>query len=153
MTETVLLSRHLTADLIHLRADMSSPKKLLQTMAGLLSSALDEPDERAVYQCLIERERLGNTGIGNGIALPHSRCDLTDKAVVAIITLEDAINYDSLDNQPVSIAFGLLVPQEANQEHLQILAEIARMMSNNDNKQQLLSALNPQEVIDLISGW
>jgi len=149
----VALHRYLDETLIILNHAVSSPKKLHQELATLLSKKIDSSKEKVIYHCLLEREKLGNTGIGNGVALPHSRCEFIDNAVIAIITLDQAINYDSLDKQPVDVVFGLLVPQQANDEHLQILAEIARCMSQQNNKQKLLDANTPQQIIELISHW
>lgn len=153
MTNTVVLHQHLNADLIVVQSDISSHKKLLQEMARLLSLPLEDSKEKDVYHHLLEREKLGNTGIGNGVALPHSRYKQTNKAVIAIITLQDPVDYDSLDRQPVDVAFGLLVPTEASQEHLNLLAEIARMMSNKDNKAALSSAKTSNQVVELIAQW
>lgn len=154
---TQSLHQYLDVNQIAVQREVSSPKKLLQEMAKLLSNPLqastEENIEKKIYHCLLEREKIGNTGIGNGIALPHSRCIDTKQAVVALITLSKAIDYDSLDRQPVDVAFGLIVPQEASQEHLNLLAEIARMMSRDDNKQQLSSMQTPAQVIELIKSW
>jgi len=123
-------------------------------MARLLTLALDpETKEKDIYHCLLEREKLGNTGIGNGVALPHSRCSETNEPVIAIITLEQAIDYDSIDRQAVDVAFGLLVPKDASQEHLNLLSEVARMMSNDDYKAQIANASSAAQVIELIKGW
>jgi len=153
MSNPFLLHRYLDAALISIQSDVSSRKKLLQEMARLLTLPLEEAKEKDIYHCLLEREKLGNTGIGNGVALPHSRCTQAHEAIIAIITLEEPIDYDSLDRQPVDVAFGLLVPEQATQEHLGMLAEIARLMSNNDNKQALLSARKANQVIELIANW
>ena len=85
--------------------------------------------------------------------MPHSRCQHTSNAIVAIIILEEAIDYDSIDGQGVDVAFGLLVPQEATQEHLNLLADIARLMSNNEHKAQLAKAHSAQQVINYIQEW
>jgi len=169
MTLASPLHDFLSADLISVRSDISSRKKLLQEMANLLSQPLleqanseqsDKADDteqlfsqKDIYHCLLEREKLGNTGIGNGVALPHSRCQHTSNAIVAIIILEEAIDYDSIDGQGVDVAFGLLVPQEATQEHLNLLADIARLMSNNEHKAQLAKAHSAQQVINYIQEW
>lgn len=154
MKDTTALHEYLDARLILVNSDVSSPKKLLQEMARLLSIPLLESDqkcrEKDVYHALLEREKLGNTGIGNGVALPHSRFQHANKAIIAIITLNQAIDYDSLDGQKVDIAFGLIVPQEATQEHLQILADIAGMMSQEVNKNRLLSAESAEQAITII---
>jgi len=153
MTNSAVLHQYLDADLISVQSDVSSRKKLLEEMARLLTLPLQDTKEKTIYHYLLEREKLGNTGIGNGVALPHSRCKQTEEAVIAIITLEDPIDYDSLDRQPVDIAFGLLVPEETNQQHLGLLAEIAQMMSNDNNKAALSSARTSKQVMELITEW
>lgn len=153
-TQSVPLYDYLDAELITVQSSVSSSKKLLEEMARLLTKALnEETKEKDIYHYLLEREKLGNTGIGNGVALPHSRCANANTAVIAIITLEEAIDYNSLDRQPVDVAFGLLVPEEATQEHLNLLADIARLMSNNDHKAALSSASSAGQVIHLIRQW
>lgn len=157
MIDTTALHEYLDARLILVNSDVSSRKKLLQEMARLLSIPLLESSdqecrEKDVYHALLEREKLGNTGIGNGVALPHSRFQHAKKAIIAIIILNRAIDYDSLDGQEVDIAFGLIVPQEATQEHLQILADIAGMMSQQDNKNHLISAKSAEQVVAIIKA-
>lgn len=159
MTSTTSLQQNvlfktLNADLISVNAEISSPKKLLEKMAHLLTTALDDDArEKDIYHQLLEREKLGNTGIGNGVALPHSRCQQAHTAVVAIISLKEAVDYDSTDKQAVDLAFGLLVPKEASQEHLNLLADIARLMSDPSKKTRLSNATSSQDVIDLIASW
>ncbi|MBT8114580.1 MAG: PTS sugar transporter subunit IIA [Arenicella sp.] len=153
MTTPVPLHQYLDADLISVQSEISSRKKLLQEMARLLTLPLEEAREKDIYHYLLEREKLGNTGIGNGVALPHSRCEQTNDAVVAIITLREAIDYDSPDRQPVDIAFGLLVPQSATKEHLELLAGIARLMSDETKHASLLEASDAGEVMELIRRW
>ena len=153
MTDTVLLHEFINADLVSVQSEITSRKKLLEEMARLLSIPLDDGKEKDIYHCLLEREKLGNTGIGNGVALPHSRSDKTDKAIIAIITLSEAIDYHSVDRKPVDVAFGLLVPQEATAQHLGLLAAIARLMSDNDKKAKLSSVKSNQQMIELITTW
>lgn len=163
MTTANSLHHYLNADLIVVNADVSSRKKLLQEMANLLSQPLLKQQnntdsehtfsEKDVYHCLLEREKLGNTGVGNGVALPHSRCEFAHSAIIAIITLSEPVDYDSIDGQGVDIAFGLLVPQEATQEHLNLLASIARIMSNQDYKAQLKAANSAQQIIHCLQDW
>ena len=154
MTAPVPLHKYLSSDLISIKADISSRKKLLEKMAQLLTIPLDEETkEKDIYHCLLEREKLGNTGIGNGVALPHSRSNYAQTAVIAIITLQNPVDYDSIDRQAVDIAFGLLVPEEATQEHLNLLADIARIMSVEKNKKALSNASTTQEMIKLIKQF
>lgn len=157
MNEPIALHRYLDASLMSVQCQLSSPKTLLQEMARLLAIPLKagatDNIEKNIYHSLLEREKIGNTGIGNGVALPHSRYANTGRALLAVITLEKAIDYDSPDGKPVDIAFGLIVPQQATQEHLNLLADIARMMSLTSNKQQLLAANSAEKIIELITGW
>lgn len=149
-----VLPRVLNPDLILLNTDITSSKKLLEEMARLLTIPLEaDCKEKDIYHQLLEREKIGNTGIGNGVAIPHSRCADAETAIVAIISLSNAIDYDSLDNQSVDLAFGLLVPKEANQEHLNLLADIARMVSDPEKKQKLLDATDPKSVMNIITHW
>lgn len=162
MTTSDFLHQNLNAELIAVHLDVSSRKKLFEKMAHLLTlplnqnateNELEAVKEKDIYHQLWEREKLGNTGIGNGVAIPHSRCPQADKAIIAIITMNEAIDYDSLDRQPVDVAFGLLVPTQATQEHLNLLADIARIMSNNEHKAALLAADTATQIIDLIGIW
>ena len=157
MNQDSPLLRYLDPALISVQSDISSAKKLLQQMAHLLAKPLpaqtDENIEKNVYHCLLEREKIGNTGIGNGIALPHCRCADTEKAIIAIITLTRAIDFDSADGQAVDIAFGLLVPEDASQHHLNLLADIARLLSSQGVKDQLVCAGSVDQIIDLITNW
>ena len=153
MTDPVLLHEYLKADLICVQSEITSRKKLLEETAHLLSLPLSDAKEKDIYHCSLEREKLGNTGIGNGVALPHSRSDKAHTAIIAIITLSEAVDYHSVDRQPVDVAFGLLVPSEATSQHLGLLAAIARLMSDNEKKAQLSSAKTNLEVIDLITTW
>lgn len=148
-----LLVSCLNVELILIQAEVSSAKKLLQEMARLLTIPLDtEIKEKDVYHCLLEREKLGNTGIGNGVALPHSRCSDATNAIVAIISLKEGVDYDSADRQPVDLAFGLLVPEDANQDHLNLLADIARLMSTPENKRKISAVQSGKEMISTIKN-
>ena len=153
MTDPVLLHEFLSAELISVQTEITSRKKLLQEMARMLSIPLTNAKDKDIYHCLLEREKLGNTGVGNGVALPHSRSDLTNTAIIAILTLSEPIDYDSVDRQPVDVAFGLLVPSEATSQHLGLLAEIARHLSDSNKKKQISLATSSEQVLDLITTW
>lgn len=161
MTDTKPLYQYLNACTISVQSTLSSRKKLLQEMARLLAFSLldesieeqEETVEKQVYHALLEREKLGNTGIGDGIAIPHSRFESASEAIVAIIILADPVDYESPDRQPVKIAFGLLVPQDATQEHLTILSSIARMMSEHPKREELGAATSAEHAIQIIQAW
>ena len=153
MTNSTSLSNYLNPELISVQTSVSSGKKLLEKMANMLSKPLANAKPKDIYHGLLEREKLGNTGIGNGVAIPHSRSSLANNAIVALITLDEPIDFDSSDRQPVDVAFGLLVPAEATSQHLNLLASIAKLMSDPDKKQQLSKAENNEQVVQLITQW
>ena len=161
MTDSKPLYQYLNACTISVQSRLSSRKKLLQEMARLLSFSLldqalkeqEEAVEKEVYHALLEREKLGNTGIGDGVAIPHCRFEKASEAIVAILVLNEPVDYDSPDGKPVKIAFGLLVPQNATQEHLTILSSIAGMMSEQNKRDSLGTATSAEHAIEIIQAW
>lgn len=124
----------------------SSKKRLLESISALLHEDEPEIDESAVFHTLFERERLGSTGIGEGVALPHGRLKGLKRAIGAFAILESEMDYDSIDKQPVKMVFALLVPENADEEHLRILAKLAGVFSKKELREQLLHAKNDQEI-------
>ena len=101
-----------------------SKKRVLELIGKLVAQHTNlDPD--AIYENLIARERLGSTGFGNGIAIPHCRLEDCHQAIGALLQLDGKIDFDALDGQPVDLIFVLLVPQEATEQHLQILKMLA----------------------------
>jgi PTS system nitrogen regulatory IIA component len=107
----------------------SSKKRILEHAAQLLVERYEEPTAEQIFERLLERERLGSTGLAGGVALPHARMPKLDKPRAAFLRLEQAVDFDALDGQPVDLVFALLVPEEANDEHLQLLASLAAMFN------------------------
>lgn len=134
-------------------ADVTSKKRLLQTLAELLADGDDALTAEAIFERLTERERLGSTGLGHGIALPHSRMKEVVEARCAFIQLHQGIDYDAIDNQPVDLALALLVPEDANETHLQLLSALAAMFSDEGLREKLRNAVSPQEILTLIETW
>lgn len=83
-----------------------------------------------ILDALISRERLGSTGLGHGVGLPHSRLANIEEPIAAFVTLDKGVDYESVDGQPVDLVLGLLVPEDCNDEHLKILAQLARRFSD-----------------------
>ena len=106
-----------------------------------------------VFDSLLARERLGGTGIGHGVAIPHGRLKNTDHTIGAFIKLQTAVDFDAIDNQPVDLIFALLVPEDSTQEHLQILAAIAGLFNDEQAREQLRRASSPEELYTIISNW
>lgn len=107
-------------------------------------------DQESVFRVLIERERLGSTGVGKGVALPHGRLAEIDDAVLALATLDTPLDYQSPDQQDVQIVVGLLVPENANEFHLQILARLAELLNRPTLRDRLLHARDKDEVISAL---
>ena len=99
-----------------------------------------------IFERLLNRERLGSTGIGEGIAIPHCRLPACDKAFGVLLRLEQAIDYDAIDRQPVDLVFALLVPEEATDEHLQVLSMLARNFSEAEFRQALRNAPDSKQL-------
>lgn len=131
---------------------VATPSKhdLLQQLSTLLTHDTDV-DPAAALESLVVRERLGSTGIGDGVALPHGRMKGLTQAVGAFVTLAQEIDYDALDRKPVRMAFALLVPEGANQEHLQWLRELAGVFSNKAAREHLLHAKTSEDLYQLLT--
>ena len=126
-----------------------SKKRLFETIATIVcddqhSLAYDE-----VLDHLIARERLGSTGLGHGIAIPHCRVGDCSEPLGALLSLEEPIPFDAPDEQPVDLLFVLLVPEEAHQRHLDILATVARLFSQADFCARLRAARNDRILYDI----
>ena len=99
-----------------------------------------------ILDALISRERLGSTGLGHGVALPHSRLDVVDAPLAAMITLADGVDFEASDGEPVDLVFGLLVPRDCNDEHLKILAELAKRFSDAELREALRDCTSGEEL-------
>ena len=134
---------------ILLDADITSKKRVLEAIAGLLSP--DEKQRDTIFEKLLERERLGSTGLGHGIALPHARIEGLTLPRAAFIRLRDGVDYDSPDGDQVVLVLALLVPQEATEEHLQLLAQIASMFNQETFRSTLLEAASVNDILKLLT--
>lgn len=143
----------ITAERIACRLDIGSKKRVLQQLGIMLAGSATDLSPAAVFDHLLERERLGSTGLGHGIALPHARMPELECAVGAFVQLNSGVDFDAVDDQPVDLAFGLLVPQEATEEHLQLLAKLASMFSNELLCEKLRNGQNVQEVLRYLESW
>ena len=138
---------------------VASRKRLFEELATVLTSGQEEGDEEEqeqawekVFEVLLERERLGCTALGQGIALPHGRLNGLRRPVISIIRLKDPIDYDAPDGKPVWLAICLLVPADANEIHLGLLAALSSRLSNELFVEGILSAQSATEVYRLFSG-
>ena len=120
-------SKLLKPEAVKVLTSASSKKRLMQDLGDLVQSAY-ELDPLIVVEALMERESLGPTGVGHGIALPHARLTGLTDVVGAFVLLDKPIDFGSVDRQPVDIAFALFAPEDAGVEHLKALALVSRTM-------------------------
>lgn len=132
--------------------DVSSKKRVFEQV-GLLFENNNSIARSQVFESLFAREKLGSTGLGQGIAIPHGRIKGLKDAVGALVRTRQPIPFDAPDAQNVSIIFVLLVPDRATDMHLQILSELAQMFSEKPFREQLLAAATAAELHRLITQW
>lgn len=123
-----------------------SKKRVLEFVASFLAEHTSCIDAEALYQALLERERLGSTGIGHGIAIPHCRLPGCDRITGVLVKLEHPVDFDAVDNAPIDLVFALVVPDEQDDEHLDTLAAIARLLENPEVRSQLRGCGSDEEL-------
>ncbi|MDB6146000.1 MAG: fructose transporter subunit [Pseudomonas sp.] len=133
-----------------------SKKRVLEQIADLISREVTYLGSQDVYEALIAREKLGSTGFGNGIAIPHCRLSGCEGPISALVHLEHPIDYDAIDGAPVDLLFVLLVPEAATDAHLELLRQIAGMLDRKDVRERLRHATSNEAlhkvVLDVQSG-
>lgn len=132
--------------------DVSSKKRVFEH-AGLLFENNHNIARSLVFDSLFAREKLGSTGLGQGIAIPHGRIKGLRDAAGAMIRMHEPIPFDAPDGQPVNLIFVLLVPERATDLHLQILSELAQMFSDRPFRDQLLNIPSADAMHRLIAEW
>lgn len=123
----------------------SSKKRVLEAVAERFASP--GRDANKLFSALIERERLGTTGLGEGVAIPHARVPGLTEPRLAILRLAEPVDFDAIDGQPVRIVVALLVPEQATETHLEILSELAERLSRPEVRQAILAAQTPEALI------
>lgn len=132
--------------------ELASKKRALETLSQLLASSQPNLTTEEVFTCLLKRERLGSTSVGLGVALPHGRQEGLEKATGAFITLAAPVDYQALDEQPVNMLFAMLVPEDASQEHLDTLTELANTFTDADYVEKLQRAESNEAAHQLLAG-
>ena len=144
----VKLASYLSLDRVVCGLETTSRKRLFEQLASLLVADLDEHDEKVFFRALVEREKLGSTCVGEGVAIPHGRIDGLLEPRIAIVRLADPVDYGARDKKPVSLVFALLVPEAATDEHLKLLALLAECLSDRGVRTRLDTAKNSQQLLD-----
>lgn len=131
----------------------ATSKKRAFEHAGLLFENLHAIARATVTDNLFARERLGSTGLGHGVAIPHGRIKGLKQPMAAVVRVAQPIGFDAPDDEPVSLLIFLLVPENATQRHLEILSEIAELLSDKDLRERLKTEPDAAKVHELIQGW
>ena len=127
-----------------------SKKRVLEQIANLVARDLSDLDGQDIFESLIAREKLGSSGFGNVIAIPHCRLPGCSAPVSAVLRLDSAVDFDAIDGAPVDLLFVLLVPEAATDEHLELLRQIASMLDRNEVRERLRHADSNQALYDVV---
>jgi PTS system nitrogen regulatory IIA component len=146
------LASILSSAQVLVQVDVSSKKRAFEE-AGLLFENLHGLSRALVTDSLFSRERLGSTGLGHGVAIPHGRIKGLKSPMAAVFRLANPIGFDAPDDIPVSLMIFLLVPEAATQKHLEILSEIAEMLSDADLRSKLSASADAVQLHQLIVQW
>ena len=137
---------------ILLGLDASSKKRVFE-QAGLLIENNHGIARATVYDALFAREKLGSTGLGLGVAIPHGRIKNLKQTIGALIRLANPVPSESPDGQPVALLFVLLVPESATEKHLQLLSELAQLLSDRSAREHLLDAPDAAAIEEILERW
>ncbi|KPK33854.1 MAG: PTS sugar transporter subunit IIA [Betaproteobacteria bacterium SG8_40] len=146
------LERLLPADNVILDLDVTSKKRVFEH-AGLLFENTLGISRSTIFDALLARERLGSTGLGHGVAIPHGRIAGLKEAAGAFIRTQTPIPFEAPDGNPVNLIFVLLVPEKATDQHLQILSELAQMFSDRSIRASLNDATGVESAQRTITEW
>lgn len=145
------LANLLDSEHVVCKVKSASKKRALEEISQLIVKGEPDLSQTEVFECLVARERLGSTGLGKGVAIPHGRLKSGDKTIAAFIQLAESVDYDSPDGEPVDLICALLVPQESTEEHLQILASLTEMFRNPELREHLREADSDQALYQALS--
>jgi PTS system nitrogen regulatory IIA component len=133
--------------------NLSSKKRLLEQLSALLAEDAGAEIERRVFDSLCTREKLGSTGLGHGVAIPHGRTSALPGAVGAFLRLSEPIDFGALDGKPVDLVFALAVPEHFSHQHLLLLSQLAEMFSDADFCARLRAAPDSATLYALLADW
>ncbi len=145
------ISNILTLDCTACAIQISSKKKILESIGRIAGEKIGYIDTATVMASIIDREKKGSTGIGHGIAIPHGRLAGLEKAVAVMVTTKQAINFDAIDNMPVDVFFALLVPAKDANDYLNILSHVASKLSDKQIIKNIRQATDNQQLYEAMT--
>jgi len=140
----------LTLDCTLCAVPATSKKRIFDTICQTASSHITELSQHELLESLMNREQMGSTGIGNGIAIPHGRLSETNQVVAVLLTTQEPIGFDAIDNRPVDIFVALFVPESACQEHLSTLQSIAQLFSDKQTLKNVRKCQDNDQLFQII---
>lgn len=143
------LSEVLSLDCTKSAVQCSSKKRALEIISEIAAQHTGQ-NATELFECMLSREKMGSTGIGNGIAIPHARMTDSEQAVAVLIQCAEPIEFDAIDNRPVDLLFALLVPEDQCKEHLKTLSCMAERLNDKQILKQLRHAKSDQELYDIM---
>ena len=144
------LSEILTTSCTSCDVAVTSKKRILEKICQLAANQITDIEQDELLESLLDREKMGSTGIGNGIAIPHGRLSNTSQVIAVLLTSEKAVEFDAIDNRNVDIIIALFVPEDSCQQHLDTLQCIAQIFSDKKIAKQVRKCKNSQELFNII---
>ena len=148
----MLISDLLSPERIRCDVQSSSKKQLLELISEELARHSEAFTKREMFESLCARERLGSTGLGNGVAIPHGRIKGSSHVEASFIRLRKPLAFDAIDGQPVDLLFCIAVPEDCGEDHLKLLAQVAEMFSDTAFLEELRKAEDAGTLMQLLSG-
>lgn len=148
---TINIQALVSLDRTHCAVQCNSKKRILEIISDIAAQNNDEISANVVLDALLGREKMGSTGIGNGIALPHGRLEGLNKVLAIVVTSTPAIDFDAIDDKPVDIFFTLLVPAEQTEGHLQTLALVAQKLNDKHIVKAIRNATSSDDIVSALS--
>lgn len=145
------ISDVLSEDMILADYDADNKRQLLESISSFIAEKKNF-DKNSVFEAMLERENLGSTGYGNGVAFPHARIQGLDKIVTAFVRLHKAIDYDSMDSKPVDLLAFMISPENSGDDHLQTLSVFSRTLKNESVCNMIRQAKSAHEIFVALHG-
>ncbi len=139
------ISEILSEDMVLANVEAESKRSLLEKLSAYVAEK-ENMDKNPIFEAILERENLGSTGYGDGVAFPHARIDGLDKVITVFARLAQGVDYDSLDNHPVDLVAFLLSPEKSGEDHLRALAVMSRVLKNEETCRQIRAAKSAHEI-------
>ena len=139
------ISEILSEDMVLANVEAESKRSLLEKLSAYVAEK-ENMDKNPIFEAILERENLGSTGYGDGVAFPHARIDGLDKVITVFARLAQGVDYDSLDNHSVDLVAFLLSPEKSGEDHLRALAVMSSVLKNEETCRQIRAAKSAHEI-------